>query len=172
MLSIKSPACVQGKQQKAAQISILAFIVLFALEIAVQQWANGSQSRSTSRKDPRQSQESPRITSQHHDGSSGYSLSDAVKREYEEWHTVVRTLSHMDLQPTNWTPRIDWGAGAHPRDRSARFPCIRERVRYYMGPWHAATVPSVKATCVHVGSRSGYMHGAITLPINPSMVHR
>jgi hypothetical protein len=67
-------------------------------------------------------------------------IDDDVIKEYNKWHTLVWSLSNIQLQLTNWTPVIyDWTD--HPADRNDRFPSIAERVRYYMGQWYNISIP-------------------------------
>jgi hypothetical protein len=58
--------------------------------------------------------------------TASYTISNDVRKEYEQWHMTVRNLSQMTLQQPKWKPPVNWTN--HPRDRSHRFPSVEERV--------------------------------------------
>mmetsp|Transcript_14979 Transcript_14979/g.32480 ORF Transcript_14979/g.32480 Transcript_14979/m.32480 type:complete len:921 (-) Transcript_14979:196-2958(-) len=144
---VKRVMLVQGKQRKVAKITISAFIIfLFALETIVQRWINegskGYKGEHSFNKypEPKAYPQRSQKSSLNPDYYAPYSISDDIKREYEQWHKLVRNLSQMELQPSNWVPVIDnWNH--HPRERSDRFPNIADRVQFYMGKWYNISVP-------------------------------
>lgn len=66
-------------------------------------------------------------------------ISDSIRNEYKQWHSVVRKMSQMDQFPTNWSPGVNWEH--HETSRSKRFPTVDERIKYYMGRWHNVSIP-------------------------------
>ena len=138
-------------KQKAGTAIVFVFVVLFALEISVQQWTKRSRKEyQRSDKLSREGgQESRRFNlrwqtfapdnSHSQERSTGYSISDDVKVKYGKWHKLVWNESQIVLQPPGWRPTVDWNK--HPEQRSDRFPSVEERVRYYMGTWFNSTIP-------------------------------
>ena len=143
----KSPSNIIIRR-KAAKATTLTLFIIFALVTTVQQyWINRGTTSNFDHEDIL-----------HHDNphdqlknnsyaptSTTYVISDEIKIMYDQWHKLVRNLSQMELQPTNWTPQIkNWDD--HPKNRSDRFPSIHERVQYYMGKWYNTSIPMYGAT--------------------------
>ena len=136
----------QRNRQTAAKIALLG-LILFVLETGVQRWIGRSNiinkaqlplvkhTQAMIRKSIlKRSHGEPDMK------SYAYAISDDTKQEYKQWHRLVRNMSQMELQPSDWTPTIhNWDH--HPRRRSDRFPSVDERVQYYMGKWYNASIP-------------------------------
>ena len=92
--------------RKAAKATTLTLFIIFALVTTVQQyWINRGTTSNFDHEDIL-----------HHDNphdqlknnsyattSTTYVISDEIKIMYDQWHKLVRNLSQMELQPTNWT---------------------------------------------------------------------
>lgn len=81
----------------------------------------------------------PDVTFERDHSTKPYTISKTIQKEYERWHEKVRKLSQMDQFPSNWAPQVNWKN--HPTRRSKRFPSVDERIKYYMGKWHNASIP-------------------------------
>jgi hypothetical protein len=130
-----------SRQKTAAKTALLLFSV-FGGQIVLQSLMNKGafQTKTDSfiRKKKYRAFVIPPPSSHDEIKTASYTISNDVRKEYEQWHMTVRNLSQMTLQQPKWKPPVNWTN--HPRDRSHRFPSVEERVQYYMGKWFNTTV--------------------------------